>query len=126
MQQPETYELKIYDHISIIDPMKYGAPDIPKIDPKNWFVTSGDALIKSQVLEKHIATTKHEVKKRYLSNKTNGLSRLLKDLDQAHRQAKKLVLLMKTIKGPNIFLELEWVNHDLILTPKNPRIKDAE
>lgn len=69
------------------------------IDPKSYFVTSGEAVRKAEQLEK--------------------------DLWYAAGQARKLKNLLKVAREKAVYLETEWNNdHHLILKRKNPRNKD--
>jgi hypothetical protein len=71
------------------------------IDPKTYFVTSGEAVRKAEQLEK--------------------------DLWYAAGQARKLKNLLKVAREKAVYLETEW-NADarLILKRKNPRNKDKD
>lgn len=87
LHQPEAiFELTLSDFFS-------GA-----IDPKTYFVTSGEAVRKAEQLEK--------------------------DLWFAAGQARKLKNLLKTAREKAVYLETEWNDGRLILKRKNPRNKD--
>ncbi len=68
------------------------------IDPKAYFVTSGEAVRKAEQLEK--------------------------DLWFAAGQARKLRNLLKVAREKAVYLETEWNDGRLILKRKNPRNKD--
>lgn len=68
---------------------------VESIDPNDYFVTSGEAVIKARKLEA--------------------------DLFQAAGKARKLVNTLKKLKDTNVYLESSWHDSRLILKAKNPR-----
>ena len=70
---------------------------IDAIDPKSYFITTGEAVMKAEVLEK--------------------------DLWRAAGNARKLVKALKDAKANNDYLETEWKEGVLLLKIKNRRKK---
>jgi hypothetical protein len=112
----DRYELILDDHISTLNPSEYGAEG-PIIDPKDYFITSGDAVEKSKALCKRV----HDIV-RETADSPNA----------SYKQAVTLFLsqceglrdnLIKA-RGKNIFLETEWDLHRLYCIPKNPRARE--
>lgn len=68
---------------------------VTAIDPKTYFVTSGEAVRKAE--------------------------QLAKDLWKMAGQAQKLQNYLKKARGPAVYLETEWNDGRLILKRKNPR-----
>jgi len=69
---------------------------LQKIDPKDYFCTTGEAVIKARKLEH--------------------------DLYAAAGIARKLAnTLEKKLRHPNVYLETQWLNGRLLLKAKNPR-----
>jgi len=68
---------------------------VETIDPADYFITSGEAIIKARKLEA--------------------------DLFKAAGKARKLVNILNKIKGDNVYLETSWHEGRLILKTKNPR-----
>lgn len=65
------------------------------IDPKAYFITSGEAVIKAQ--------------------------KLCSDLESACKITKKLVYILKAMRGGSKYLETQWENGMLLLKTKNQR-----
>jgi hypothetical protein len=87
--QPEgVWELRISDFLSTIN-------------PKDYFVTSGEAVQKSKKLEQ--------------------------DVWEMAGRVRKLYNLLKKARGPAVYLETEWVEGGrLIIKRKNPRNKNKK
>lgn len=94
----KVFILNIYDHIDKTD----------IFDPKNYFVTSGDAVFKTKFMIS-------ELKSRLQKEGSESLARSLK-------QAEQLMEKLLKARGPDCFLETEWDQHILKCIPKNPRI----
>jgi len=68
---------------------------VKKIDPRDYFVTTGEAVTKARRLEQ--------------------------DLLEAYQRAKLMTNILQDIRGDNVYLETRWINHQLTLHIKNPR-----
>lgn len=68
---------------------------ITELDPKTYFVTSGEAVRKAEQLEK--------------------------DIWKMAGKARKLRNYLKKARGPAVYLETEWNDGMLVLKRKNPR-----
>jgi hypothetical protein len=69
--------------------------DLKAIDPKAYFITSGEATIKA--------------------------TKLCEDLKAAHLVAKRLLVILKSLKSDAKYLETQWESDRLLLKKKNPR-----
>lgn len=139
----QAYRLVVLDHVDFVNPADYGVT-ADKINPCDYFVTSGDAVEKAKVMERDmwqlagkirkqllqaIATSKRcSADKAFQLYKSGTVPRRLKKLYnyeihvwKAAGQARKLVHLLKTVKGDNCFLETEWDEHEILCIQKNPR-----
>jgi hypothetical protein len=89
--RPAVFELVVEDHVS-----RAGA-----VDPRDYFITSGDAVAKARILAKDLESEGHPA--------------------EAQR-ARLLVLALEAARGDAIFLEIEYdPDHRLLCIPKNPR-----
>lgn len=141
---PSVYELIIEDHVPFVDPVSYGLSDQAYVKPADYFITSGDAVEKTKVLERDMWNLAGSLRKRCYEImaeennctyvKAQDLYRKgsrpkhpagLKDYEEAVWKAagccRKLLSNLKKAKGTNIFLETEWDSHRLLCIPKNPR-----
>lgn len=73
---------------------------VKKIDPDDFFATSGEATLKARKLEK--------------------------DLFKMAGRARKLVNQLEKLKGEDVYLEMTWHEGRLILKAKNPRKNPVE
>lgn len=108
-EQKQAYEVDIDNLIPIVNPTLFGVGG-KVIRPRDYFITSGDAIAKSRVLLKDIFS--------YTVSQNNDL-RLL-----AMRAAECTSLViekLETWRGDAIFMETEWNDHKLLCIPKNPR-----
>lgn len=115
---PLVFELRLSDWVETINPADYGLPqDTPSIDPKAFFVTSGDAVQKARYLVKSIVRVVDQLD---ISPYRHAVADMLP-------KAAKLVRALENIKGSNVFLETEYdAERKLRIIPKNPRNKIAE
>ena len=141
--KPAVFQLIIEDHVDFVRPKKFGIKE-NSIDPNEYFVTSGDAVEKAKVLERHLWRLAGQLRSRVVQivSKENKCSiaearekyrdgvgpkkpKKLRDFEKAvwvaAGQARKLVHLLKKAKGIDCFFETEWDNHCLLCIPKNPR-----
>lgn len=96
--RPPVFELDIDAHVQAVGP----------INPRNYFVTSGDAVSKASVL----AADLHS----YATTTGDDQAR------QASDRAAELVRSLIAVRGDAVFLETEYdINHRLLCIPKNPR-----
>lgn len=137
------YELVVLDHVDFVDPSEYDV-ELEGVDPRNYFVTSGDAVEKAKVLEKdcwHLAgearkllingiakykkCSHQKAVKLYREGKRPRKLSKLTDFEKAAwkvaGQSRKFVNVLKSVKAENCFLETEWDSHVLLCIPKNPR-----
>lgn len=110
-KRPQAYELDVGQHVSVLDPSKYGSKD-PIIDPVQYFITSGDAVAKSKAMLRDIAAVAAKAKGRY------GTA-----AKKVVQQAQTLITNLELARGDACFLETEWEDHVLYVIPKNPRDK---
>lgn len=131
------------------------SPNVPKdmlksivFNPKNYFVTSGEAVEKMKymlididnkltellnIILKSIMGSIKGKKPKALAHFKNG-DKLPKSLlpyktyydyiGSCKKEAKILLTLLRKFRGTNCFLETEWDSHRLLCISKNPRMKD--
>jgi hypothetical protein len=104
----KVFILNIYDHVDYIKAADYGETD--EIDPKSYFITSGDAVQKTIYMISQLQALEKRHKNKYRrAVKKNIL------------KAEALLALLIDARGSDCFLETEWENHNLKVVPKNPR-----
>lgn len=141
--RPQTFELVLDDHIQAVHPKTFGIKE-EFIDPRRYFITSGDAIQKARVLEQDLwqlaarlrkrvieqiqrehRITQQEARKRYNDGCGTQRPKRLRDYEQAiwtkAGHARRLMNQLKKARGDNCFLETEWDDHRLLCIPKNPR-----
>jgi len=141
--RPSVFQLVVEDHIQFVNPKTYGIKE-EFITPTEYFVTSGDAIQKSkvlehdlwklaahlrqQVIERLIQENKCSLKKareQYKKGKGPIRPKRLRDYEKAvwaaAGQARRLINLLEKARGEACFLETEWDDHCLTVIPKNPR-----
>lgn len=146
--KPAVFELVIYDHVPFVDPVQYGLKTTEfisrSIDPAKYFVTSGDAVEKTKILEKDIwnlagdlrklsyqiiekehrcsaAESQKKFRQGVRPIKPKQFSEYESDVWKAAGCARKLLNALIAARGEDCFLETEWDNHKLLCIPKNPR-----
>lgn len=89
---------------------------------KSYFVTSGDAVQKTLKMIDDLRTIDE-----YLEFTSDEQSYVGKEaLQKRLNQARQLLSYFIDVRGPATFLEVEWNNHVLFATPKNPRPVSVE
>lgn len=142
---PSVFELILEEHVKFVDPKKYNLNE-KSINPANYFITSGDAVEKTKVMERDFWNFAGELRKKCYAviaeenSCTNsraqelyrtgvrpkepaGLKEFESEIWKAAGACRKLLHALKKAKGTNIFLETEWDNHRLLCIPKNPRAR---
>jgi len=123
-EQPPVFELVLADHIQFVDPIRYGV-ECESINPAEYFVTSGDAVQKTIVLERDLWALASELRKRVNRTKASAkLKKYEKAIWSSAGKARSLLNKLIKARGDAIFLETEFDNHHLYCTPKNPRNKN--
>jgi hypothetical protein len=140
---PDVYELILDDHVPFADPASYGLSE-KSIKPSDYFITSGDAVEKTKVMEKDLWVLAGELRKRCCTLiseekkctnvkaqewyrkgfRPSSNSAFAKYEDAVWKSAgasRRLLNALKKAKGTNVFLETEWDCHRLLCIPKNPR-----
>jgi len=140
---PSVFELVLGDYLNFINPKDYGI-DEQSINPSDYFVTSGDAVEKTKVLERDLWNLAGELRKKcyniiaeensctyvqaqemYRTGTRPQNPAKLRDFEteiwRSAGASRKLLNALIKAKGPNIFLETEWDSHHLLCIPKNPR-----
>ena len=140
---PAVFELVLSDHITWVDPKEYGL-DRPGVNPRDYFVTSGDAVEKAKVLDRDLwqlagalrremfvliadehkcSTVQAQELFRHGTVPTEPprFAEYESAVWKAAGQSRKLLAALKLAKGVNAFLETEWESHRLLCIPKNPR-----
>lgn len=110
------------------------------IDPKDYFITSGEAVTKGTVLERdlwntysHFTSLAYEVLEEKFDNPVDAFrhGELLKIEEELHLclircwrgacQARYLITHLTEARGPHLFLETDWSEGQVVCYPKNPR-----
>lgn len=120
----DSFILEISYYIDIIRPKDFFIFR-EDFDPNAYFITSGDAIKKTDILIKDLERYKQNIVE-YLSvfsTYTETEIDFLSVLDTALESANNLLSDLYLAKGENCFLEIEWDNHVLYSIPKNPRAK---
>ncbi len=121
--QPAVFELRLFDHLHAVRPDEFKLPlDTPSLDPRTYFVTSGDAVAKACQLE--LDTQKLVWRVAAKSKKSKALTRYLRRLQQLLKDVKGLRQNLVDARGDSCFLETEWRSGALVVIPKNPRVRE--
>ncbi len=116
--KPLSFRLVLSDYLETVDPARYNAQDVPIIEPLNYFITSGDAVKKSEQLLKDYNKLHKALGER------KGVTRYRAAIAAVIKKCQKLVDKLVEVRGDAIFLECEWgTDRTLICIPKNPRKK---
>lgn len=110
------------------------------IDPRSYFITSGEAVIKTDVLEHELWTVYKKILSAAISlfededmdplqslrsNKLYkidaNLQHCLSSCFKCACQARHLSIHLIQARGNNLFLETDWLEGNIICYPKNPR-----
>lgn len=151
---PVVFELVIEDHVPYVDPAAYNLNPsdflltvIPSKKPVNYYITSGDAVEKTKVLDRDLWKLAGDLRKllidivsAYFKVDSKTAQRMLKDgitdadehvnnfisyesaVWKSAGRSRKLLSLLTRARGRDIFLETEWDhNHRLLCVRKNPR-----
>lgn len=101
--------LDIYKHVDFLKAADY--EEVDELDPKQYFITSGDAVQKSlYMLRQFEILAAKKLNKKYKTALKNNIKKII-----------KLIELLIEARGNDCFLETEWENHLLKCVPKNPR-----
>lgn len=117
------FEIKIYDHLDHIDPAEFGLSNVPTLNPEMYYVTSGDAICKTQQLQKDLWILVGQIQKLAGKKPPKELAAYLKVLYRCAARSQVLIDKLKVARGDAIFLETEWRDRRVIAVAKNPRPK---
>lgn len=140
---PDVFELIIDDHVPFANPEVF-CVQMQYIKPSDYYITSGDAVEKTKILERDLWNLAGELRKlscnliskehdcTYVKAQElyrqgvrpkdpSGLAQYEDAVWKSAGASRKLLNALKKAKGPNIFLETEWDSHRLLCIPKNPR-----
>ena len=115
------HELNIADFVPHVKASDYDVIDFPTINPADYFITSGDAVVKATVLEKEMWTLAGKVKKEFGNSKDKKHKAFIANIWSAAGKCRILLNHLKKIRGSAIFAETEWRDHKLLIIPKNPK-----
>lgn len=119
-------KLVLSDYIPYVNPAKYGIKGTVGVDPNQFYVTSGDAVIKAEFMEKKLWEFATLMKRQYGKKANKRTQQFLKDTWSAASKARGLINYLKKVRGPHVFLECEHRDHNLFVIPKDPRGKEVE
>jgi hypothetical protein len=117
----DEYQINITDFVPHIQPSEYGIENIKTINPNDYFITSGDAVVKATVLEKDMWTLAGKIRKELGKSKDKKHKEFISSIWSAAGKCRVLLHHLKEIRGTAIFAETEWRDHKLIIIPKNPK-----
>jgi len=120
-----TYELDINEHVQWVDPAEFGVTDFPVVKPTDYFITSGDAVVKAAHLDRDVWQLAGEARKKFSQSKNKKHAEFQRRLWEMAGKCRALLNILKKARGEAIFLETEWRDHKLYCIPKNPRKKDV-
>lgn len=116
------FEIRVYDFIPRLEPPKC-FDNVDKMDPLDYFITSGDAVRKAEYLidklYSYAGTVRSELND--MKTKYKNAQEFEKKCWEAAGGAQKLLNALLTARGDAVFLEVEWDDHILLCTSKNPR-----
>jgi hypothetical protein len=124
--RPQVFELRVSDHLDDINPSKFDIDNVESIDPTGYFITSGDALAKALQLEKDLWKLAGNLRSCGGKRQTKKYKQYVSAVWKCAGATRRLVNILRTVKGGNCFLETEWSsNRQLLCIPKNPRSKQT-
>ena len=138
------FQLFIEEYLVYIDPKDFKLKDQKGIDPVYYFITSGDAISKTEILCKDYVNHCKEIFDRIVNfiamehkvddikakqmfedgqkpNKYKDICKYYETMLMYSKNAKILLDDLKSARGENCFFETEWDNHKLFCIAKNPR-----
>jgi hypothetical protein len=134
--KPKGYFFDLYQWV---EPIQDNSRNI-NIDPRDYFITSGEAIVKCTVLEQDLWKIYKSVLKAAINEleedfedpltamrqgklgKTNAeLQACLIKSWKVACQARYLVIHLTEARGANLFLETDWSDGKVVCYPKNPR-----
>jgi len=120
----DSFILDITHYLDVIRPKDYFIFR-EDFDPHTYFITSGDAINKTQMLIADLDSYKTHIQEciNYQKAYTNIELEFLCIIDNAIASAYQLLSDLYTAKGENCFLEIEWEDHNIRVVPKNPRAR---
>lgn len=140
---PAVFELVLDDILPFVNPKDYNV-DENGINPRDYFITSGDAVEKAKVLEKDLWKYAGEVRRKTCElisveydvntqeaqkmyqdgvrpSEPKGFAEYESAIWSCAGKSRSLLNSLLKAKSDNCFLETEWDNHKLLCIPKNPR-----
>lgn len=130
---PAVFQLDLYDLVGTIKAADYNI-DATDIDPRIYYVTSGDAISKTLYMQKDInriysqytsklydMSEKSFVESKKISPQDGGLYEYVSAIKSMLLSIERLLSHLYIARSDNCFLETEWENHTLLCIPKNPR-----
>lgn len=120
----DSFILDVSYYINIIRPKDFFIFR-EEFDPNTYFITSGDAIKKTDIMIKDLVRYKQNIVEYLSVFSTYSETELdfLSVVDTALESANNLLTDLHLAKGENCFLEIEWDNHVLYSIPKNPRAR---
>ena len=124
IKRPAVFEFRLEDHLNSIDPESFKLkPDVPSLKPSDYFITSGDAVLKAEKLEKDLWSLAHRLRNNRPKRVTKKYMAYEKAVWSCARNSREMVKKLKEARGDACFLETEWRDRALLVIPKNPRTK---
>jgi len=121
VESGEEIVLDVTSHVPFINPKDYNITDVEGVNPDDFFITSGDAVIKAGVLQRRLWEFAGEMRKKFGKSKNKKHTTFVRDIWSAGGKARAFVNYLTKVRGDAIFLEIERRDHVLYAIPKNPR-----
>lgn len=118
------YVLDIEKYVTYVNPRDYDITDIQLDDPRSYFITSGDAVVKADYLTKYMWKMAGVVRRRFGKSTDDKEKAFEKKVWECAGRCQRMLNVLTKLRGDNIFLETEWRDHVLYVIPKNPRKKE--
>ena len=97
--------------------------DLYSIDPHNYFITSGDAVQKTEQLIRDIKSLMYKVQQATQEGNKPELKEFYADCSSVMDGCIRMKKNLEYARGKDVFLETEWEHSCLLCIPKNPRLK---
>lgn len=113
------FEFNIYEFIpELVPPPSTG---LERFDPKSYYITSGDAVLKAEILKRDLWSYAGQVRKIFNKNPNKKLKKFEELAWKAAGGATRILNELKKARGDAQFFETEWRPPKLMLIKKNPR-----
>lgn len=117
----EVYELIISDFVTPLIPP--AGSKLDAVTPADYFITSGDAIQKTDQLYRDIAGFGRRLQQAIQEESDPKLRELDNQCTKELQGALNMRKALETSRGSSVFMETEWEQGKLLCIPKNPRLR---